>query len=358
MSPRQFKAWMQCATDMRELMFNTKRLIQAVLLALIGGFMFVPQALAYTCTTVTTSSTVTIPNMTVRRDVAVGSVIGTAISTGKISAFNCTDSAPASNDQKIGFKGYGTKSTQINGGNVYRLGPASTGIGYTISGQSVDCSGTYLLSSSNDILYSCGAVPSLPTQPVAETLIFTFYKIGDVAATSVPAQQLAGLLLQNSAITTQAPESAIMSSAFKVTSLGCTLTNTAISVPMGTVNSSNFSGTSYGSTMSAKAFSIPLTCDSGTAVTMQIDAGASGTVAYKMGVLQLDSATSGTAATGVGLQILRNGSPLVLGTAISIGTPSATGAFDIPLSARYFRSAATVTAGQANASATFTMTYN
>lgn len=339
-------------------MFDIKVALLTVLLALAGTFVFIPQASAYTCSTVTPTTTVTIPDMTIRRDVAVGSVIGTAISTGAISAFTCTNEAPKLTDQKIGVKGYGTKSTQINGGNVYRLGPASSGIGYTISASTTDCAGTTVMSASSDSYYNCGAAPLLATQPVQETLTFTFYKIGDVTAASIPAQQLAGVIMLNNTTTSVSPEPAVMSSAFKVTSLGCTVTSTAITVPMGTVNSSNFSGTKYGATMAAKAFSIPLTCDVGTAVTLQIDSGAAGTVAYKMGVLALDAATSGTAATGVGLQILRNASPLVLGSAISIGTPTATGAYNIPLTARYFRSAATVTAGQANASATFTLTYN
>ena len=215
----------------------------------------------------------------------------------------------------------------------------------------------YLTGGSN-VVYPCSINGFCPTQPMQGSVGFTFYKVANVTSSSVPAQSLGSIILVNDKSSYQSPEALIQSTEFKIRSYGCTLSNTAITVPMGTVNSSNFPSSSYGVTMPAKSFSIPLACDVGTAVKLQIDSGASGTVDYRQGVLMLDPSTSGTAATGVALQILRNGSPLTIGSQISIGSPSATGVFDIALSARYFRSAGTVTAGQASASATFTLTYN
>lgn len=342
-------------------MFNTKLTCVAMVLVTAGMFGFTPRAYAYTCTALIPTTTLTIPDMVVTRDTAIGSVIGTAVSTGTLSTYQCTNEAPVLTFQSYGVKGYGTSSTAINGRNVYLLGPASTGIGYTVQMESnsacVSVKNYYLVSGSN-IGYACHVNGMFPNQPIQGSLGFTFYKVANVTSSSVPAQSLASFILQNDKSVYQSPEALIQSTAFKIRSYGCTLSNTAITVPMGTVNSSKFSSSSYGATMPEIYFSIPLACDVGTAVKLQIDPGASGTVDYRNGVLMLDPSTSGTAATGVALQILRNGSPLTTGAKISIGTPSATGVFDIVLSARYFRSAATVTAGQASASATFTLIYN
>lgn len=66
------------------------------------------------------------------------------------------------------------------------------------------------------------------------------------------------------------------------------------------------------------------------------------------------------AATGVGLQLLDgSGNPFPLNTAETMTSYNGGtgGSYTIPMRARYYQTAATVTAGQANASMTLFMTY-
>lgn len=132
----------------------------------------------------------------------------------------------------------------------------------------------------------------------------------------------------------------------------CTVTNTSIPVPLGDRSRTDFTGP--GSTSQSVPFSIPLSCDPNTRVRVTLDgtpvpSGAQGVVAL--------SPSTETVATGVGVQILRNNTPVTLGTSIAIGT-SGGGVYNIPLVGRYYQTQPNVTAGKANATATFTMTYN
>lgn len=139
-----------------------------------------------------------------------------------------------------------------------------------------------------------------------------------------------------------------------ISPLTCSVTQSAISVPMGTVNKSVFRGT--GSTSAPVNFNVSLNCDSNTKVNITLEPGSSGSYDASSGVLNLDSNDS-NAATGVGLQILYNSSPVSLGESLSVGTTTADGDYSIPFTARYYQTTSAITAGTADASATFTMTY-
>lgn len=81
------------------------------------------------------------------------------------------------------------------------------------------------------------------------------------------------------------------------------------------------------------------------------------------GILSIDPAGAGklAAATGVGIQIgSRAGEPVQLSSerATGLGLLPTSASYDIPFSARYIQTAAKVTPGPANASATFTIIYN
>ena len=82
--------------------------------------------------------------------------------------------------------------------------------------------------------------------------------------------------------------------------------------------------------------------------------------AGKPGVIKL--AQEPGVATGIGVQLLagKNKEPVVLGNAKEMGT-SASGSKDseqtIDIIARYYQTDTQITPGSANASATFTMTY-
>lgn len=133
----------------------------------------------------------------------------------------------------------------------------------------------------------------------------------------------------------------------------CTVTNTSISVPLGQKMTAEFTG--VGSTTRNEPFNIPLNCNANTRVKVTLDGTAHSSGAA--GVLALSPSSGGTVATGVGVQVLYNNNPVSFGTLINIGT-AGSGAYNIPLVGRYYQTNARVTGGQANATATFTMTYN
>lgn len=137
-----------------------------------------------------------------------------------------------------------------------------------------------------------------------------------------------------------------------VTVLACVTPN--VMVDLGTHMTSELA---TNSTTAAVPFNISLNaCPSGNnTVQYQIDA-VTAIVDPANSVVALDSSSR---ATGVGVQLLTaNGTTLPLGTPLAFSDYSVGGgSFTIPLKARYYKTAATVGAGSANTSLTFTMTY-
>lgn len=134
--------------------------------------------------------------------------------------------------------------------------------------------------------------------------------------------------------------------------VACSVSNTSIPVPMGSVPRSTFTGP--GSMGDEIKFSIPLNCDANTRVKVALDGNAhsSGVI----GLLALNA--SPASATGLGVRLFFNNAPVTLKAPIAVGTTVSNGPYSIPLVARYYQTDARVAAGQANSTATFTLTYN
>ncbi|WP_455851822.1 fimbrial protein [Pantoea endophytica] len=131
----------------------------------------------------------------------------------------------------------------------------------------------------------------------------------------------------------------------------CQVSNPVINVAMGDVNTSIFSR--VGSVSPDRNFNIQLNCDPQANVSVTVDAVAD--TSNAQGVLSLSALPD--KASGVGIQVLQNNAAVTFGQAKSIGT-SAGGIYNIPMSARYYQTQGQVSAGKANGTATFTMTYN
>jgi type 1 fimbria pilin len=136
--------------------------------------------------------------------------------------------------------------------------------------------------------------------------------------------------------------------------VGCSVTNTAINVPMGNVQRSTFTGAGYEG--SPVQFVIPLDCGAGTRVDFKLDAPADSSGVA--GVMAINSSATGNAASGVGIKITRDSVPVNFGTTVQAGVTANNGTYNIPFVARYYQTSPDVKAGQANGTATFTMTYN
>lgn len=140
-----------------------------------------------------------------------------------------------------------------------------------------------------------------------------------------------------------------------VQTVACSVTNSNITVNMGKAKNTDFSGP--GSTSGEADFSIALNCDASTNINMTLAAGSSGAADATNGVLNLDNAGAADSASGVGVQVLFNNAPVALGTRLTVARTTADGAYAVPLKARYYQTQPAVTAGKADANATFTMTY-
>jgi type 1 fimbria pilin len=139
-----------------------------------------------------------------------------------------------------------------------------------------------------------------------------------------------------------------------VNTVACSISNTAINVPMGDVGRSTFTG--VGTTGTPVQFFISLNCDAGTRINFKIDATADSSGAP--GVMAINTSAPGNAASGVGIKLTRSSVPVSFGTTILAGVSPNNGMYYIPIIAQYYQTLPNITAGQANGTATFTMTYN
>lgn len=123
-------------------------------------------------------------------------------------------------------------------------------------------------------------------------------------------------------------------------------------VALGEVARSDFRG--VGSTRGEQPFLLDLACDAGARVNIQFDGiAADGDMP---GVLALVNPDEQSSARGVGVQLLYRGAPLVLGERLPLET-ALQGLRSYPFSARYYQTQPQIAAGEANAVATFSLTY-
>ncbi|WP_312983523.1 fimbrial protein [Atlantibacter sp.] len=322
-------------------------------------------ASAWDCDNLSTSATAPAPapSITIPRSLPVGAVIGTQVSTGVINAFNCynTPSGVISN-QNLGVESYGEYVMMIDGRRVYKTN--IEGVGYAIGGTaSSECNVTAWVSGSGTIRNRVDTVSlcanqqgMFAVQPIKGQVFITYYKTATVTGSgTVAAKQAGALVLLNNSLLWQDPPIVVTSSAFNITTLGCTVDKPIISVPMGDVPGNAFHGQgTWPGDIRTQTFNLPLTCFAGTKVEMQIDGNVNDAT---NGVLNLSSSGEGS-AKGVGVQVLYNNAPLQLAAPIATGTASINGSYTIPLKARYYQTGPKVTGGTANATATFTLTYD
>ena len=132
-------------------------------------------------------------------------------------------------------------------------------------------------------------------------------------------------------------------------------------VPLGSYTASKISGlgSAIGQTSSAIPFTIKLNCEallSGTFDVMMQFNGNTVSGLSDSGVVALNSVST---ASGVGVQILNSDQqPIALATPFAVASyPLSNALVTVPLYARYYQTASTVTPGTANAVATYTISY-
>lgn len=335
-----------------------KRILVTLIFAALG--MFSHTVLAWNCTTLTSSTTVSPQNITISRDLPVGAVIGTQIVTPTINAFSCYNSADGViSNQVLGVKANGTFDSMVNGLRVYKTNV--DGIGYAISGSTAKCAGGSAAVTGSNTLRGdvntarlCENTTGMISSTLNGTVTVTFYKTAtETGSGTITAKTVGALVLLNNSLLWQSPDAAVNINAFRVTTPACKLTTASIPVDMSEVDKSAFNG--KGSTPGdayTQSFNLPMTCNAGTKVSVKME----GSIfdATK-GVINTTGGTN--AATGVGIQLLFNNQPMALGSDVAIGTSSTGGGFSVPLKARYYQTGDRVTTGTANGVLSFTMTY-
>lgn len=142
----------------------------------------------------------------------------------------------------------------------------------------------------------------------------------------------------------------IMLNSFTVNVKSCQLTNSSPSVPMGEVHVSHFNG--VGSAAGSKGFTLGMNCDSNIKPTITF----TGVSTNAGTVLPLNNPDATTTARGVGLELLYGQNKVTLGEALSLGATTS-GLNNYAFTARYVQTESTIQAGEANATANFTINY-
>jgi len=142
-------------------------------------------------------------------------------------------------------------------------------------------------------------------------------------------------------------------------SSGCSVSTTNATVTMPALTIARVAGAPVGATFNPTPFNLAMICATGIKVSYQID-GVSSVYSQSNGVLNNSTGTG--MAAGVGIQILTgtgsNPPPLPLSTeTLAIITTSSNQSVSIPLIAQYYKTATSVSPGQIQVLATFSMYY-
>ncbi|WP_152084338.1 fimbrial protein [Enterobacter oligotrophicus] len=296
-------------------------------------------AYAGTCTTITPQlSTLSVGTINVQRDTPVGTVIFSRAATRTTSYLTgCT------NPLMLGFSmRYNSAIPSGFGNHVYATNISGIGIRFS--------SGNYFESPNNTFTYNAqtsyvewfgGKIELIVTGPVSSGVLMPGV-IGVVMLQGADGVYREGL-------TTQLNDGTI-------NALACSISSSQLTFPMGDIPVSMF-GSVVGTTPAGaqNTQNLGLSCSAGTNINVSLSGIQNPDVADTSVMALTGQGNAGT-AKGVGVQLLYNGSPLVMNSRILL-KQSAGGQETLPLTARYYQTLTTIEPGSANASATLTLTY-
>ncbi|HFV9237140.1 TPA: spore coat protein U domain-containing protein [Enterobacter mori] len=268
----------------------------------------------------------------VQRDAPVGSVIATKTLPSSIVLDSCDNS-----------QDYGYQLLNYNGGvassipNVYLTNITGVGV-------SVMASSYYTNPAAQRGPFANGYVT---TQPIVVSL----YKLQQISSGNLALGQVAvfkdsaGRLARDMRI-----------SGGRVTQVACSISTPSLIFPIGDVLATSF-GSTVGTVPSGaqNTQNLGLNCDNGANINVSLN-GTQNPDVGTTSVLALTNQGGADVAKGVGVQILYNGSPLLLNNRI-VMKQSSGGQETFPITARYYQTKTAVTTGKANASATLDLTY-
>lgn len=136
--------------------------------------------------------------------------------------------------------------------------------------------------------------------------------------------------------------------------IDCNLSNNSAEVSFGSMPQNQFTG--VGSTSESKNFDIGLTCTGKANISVTLEATQNAETSDNS-VIALTNSGESTTASGLGAQILYNNTPLKLNQVLPLKTTDGNTLETFTFAARYMQTKSEVTPGDANATATLSITY-
>lgn len=323
---------------------------------------------SYNCSVMTGSYSVNLNTITIQRDdAAVGTLLATVSGYGS-TAYSCYVSNPSSGTTlSFGLKSSLSYYGHIDGIDVYRTNVPGIGIGIGGSASMNGYSYTDYIGDGKSSVYGSNweaivwtSTYDSKTITASITPSIKVYKIGPVTSGTISGQVGAVIMGMSNGYKVTHVDSWAQDIPIMVTGtinvVACSITTPTLNFPIGEVLASTF-GSTVGTTPSGaqNTQNLGLNCDPQANVNVSL----SGTQNPDVGttsVLALTGQGSQGVAQGVGVQIVYNGSPLILNNRIVLKR-SAGGQETFPFTARYYQTRTSVTTGTADTSATLNLTY-
>ncbi|PWS07564.1 fimbrial protein [Enterobacter sp. HPCN14] len=274
-------------------------------------------------------------NVSVQRDAPVGSIIATA-TTGAYNGGNTIAGCDTSWTFRWELSKWSTLSSQ--GNKVYSTNVSGVGLRMTavVSGNVLPYDAT--LKANN--------YATIPGDGIKAELI----KTGDITGGTLDT----GVLARASVINQFYIANVTLNGTNTITSESCSVTTNPVNVPLGDHDKSEFNGPGTGTAW--QTFNINLSCVQGARINVRIDATADSDAGVP-GVIKLDSDPVNASGVGVQVWYRYEDSPVQFGQERYYYTSPSGGNEYVQLQARYYQTTQSITAGKANATATFTLTY-
>lgn len=305
------------------------------------------------------SFTINPGSITVQRDMAVGQPITDWLySNSGVAYQNCNYDAQLQYNIENGVKSYNGRSSGLsyNGETVFDT--ALPGVGFVL--QSRAQKGSQGWTGWNGISAGKTQAPVLYTNhnkgdriSFSDQMRIRLIKTGNIKTGALSGNIgyfYAGIKQTSS----WSPEKVVSFSGGQITSVACSVTTNPVNVPLGEHNKREFSGAGTGTGW--QTFNIGLNCDQNARINVRIDATADSDAGVP-GIIKLDSDPANASSVGVQLWYRNENSPVQFGQDRYYRTSPTGGNEIIQLQARYYQTKQGVTAGKANATATFTLTY-
>ncbi len=352
---------MKCVIKYRSLLYKIRCYMKLFKLFLLITGLFSGVS-GYCCnyTFIGSPYTINYGSIVVQRDLPVGQPISNEIYGSLAQAYICqtTGGEGSSTGMKSVILPY--QFTSSSGVRVYQTNVPGVGISFGWYEQSTagaaGFTGNNYITTTDTQIYSWSSNPGEYDNYKFQPIIL-LWKTGNIASGSLSGQ-IAAFIAFTAQFGggSQVSNIPVYAGSGSIIQVACSITTPNLVFPIGDVLASSF-GSAVGTTPAnaSNTQNLGLNCDAGANINVVLN-GTQNPDVGTTSVLALTNQGSADVAKGVGVQILYNGSPLVLNNRIVLKQSSG-GQETFPITVRYYQTKTTVTTGKANVSATLNLTY-